>query len=167
MVEKLKTAIKELQKIKEFKDFKKKNPKAYLASCVVIVDGKNVGDWQVDFYIPKKHKMATFVLKDKVELKGEDDIFQKEKAEVEELELSSVKIDLNKMLKLLEDLRKEKYPGDFPNKIIVVLQKFKNNMIWNVTCLTTTLKILNVKFDAKGGNVLEDKIENVFSLKAS
>ena len=70
-------------------------------------------------------------------------------------------------LLLISDLRKEKYPGDFPNKIIVVLQKFKNNMIWNVTCLTTTLKILNVKFDAKGGNVLEDKIENVFSLKAS
>lgn len=167
MVEKLKKAIKGLQKNKEFKEFKKKNPKAYLASYVVIIDGKKVGDWQIDFYQPGKHKMTTFILKEVIELKGEDDIFQKEKAEVKELKLNEVKINLNDMLKLVEEFRKEKYPGEFPDKIVAVLQNLNEKVVWNVTCLTATLKILNIKLDAKNGKVLEEKIENVFSLKAS
>jgi len=167
MVKKLKDGLEKLQKVKEFKEFKKKNHNAYLASCVIIVDGKNIGDLQIDYYIPKKHKMATFIIKEKIELKGEDDIFQKEKSKVNELKLEEIKVGLDKMLKLLEDFRKEKYSGDFPNKIIAVLQSLDGKATWNITCLTATLKILNIKLDAKTGKVLEDKLENVFSLKAS
>lgn len=167
MIAKLKQAIKDLQKIKEFKDFKKKNPKSYLASCVVIVDGKNVGDWQMDYYQPKKHKMATFIIKDEIEFKGEDDIFQKEKAEVKELNLDEVKIGFDEVLKLLEDFRKEKYPGDFPNKTIAVLQVAEDYPIWNLTLLTSTLKVLNVKLSAVDGNVISDQIENFLNFKAS
>lgn len=167
MKENLIKAVKALQKIKIFKEFKKKNPKAYLASCVTIIDGKNIGDWQLDYYQPEKHKMTTFILKDKVELKGEDDIFQKEKKEIKELHLKNMKISLEKVLEILEGLRKEKYGGDFPNKIIAVLQMLGNKAVWNLTLLTTTLKILNVKLNAGNGTVLEERIENVFSLKAS
>lgn len=167
MIEELKKTVKELQKFKAFKEFKKKNPDAYLASCVTIIEGKNIGDWQLDYYQPKKHKMTTFIVKDKIELKGEDDIFQKEKKVIEELKLDEVKVSLDAVLKLIEDFRKKKYPGDFPDKIIAVLQNIDDRIIWNVTCLTSTLKILNVKLDAREGKVLEDRIENVFSLKAS
>ena len=167
MVDKLKKAIKDLQNVKEFKDFKKKNPKAYLASCVVIIDGKNVGDWQVAYYQPKNNKMTTFVIKDKVEVKGEDDIFQKEKVEIKELKLNGIKLSLNEMLKQIEDLRKKNHPGDFPNKIIVVLQNLDNRIIWNVTHLTSTLKIWNIKLDAKTDELIEEKIENVLSFKSS
>lgn len=167
MTEELKKAIKELQKFKAFKEFKKKNPRAYLASCVTIIDGKNIGDWQLDYYQPKKHKMTTFIIKDKIELKGEDDIFQKEKKEIKELHLKGMKISLEKALEILEGLRKKKYEGDSPNKIIAVLQMLEDKAVWNLTLLTTTLKILNVKLSAGNGTVLEEKIENVFSLKAS
>ena len=167
MVEKLKKFVKELQNIKEFKDFKKKNPKAYLASCIVIINDKQVGDWQVDYYQPKNNKMTTFIIKNKIELKGEDDIFQKEKTEVKELKLENVKVNLDKMLKLIEDLRKKNHPGDFPNKIIVVLQNLNDKVVWNITHLTSTLKIWNIKLDAENGKLIEEKMENVFSLKAS
>ena len=167
MVEKLKKAIEELQTVKEFKDFKKKNPKSYLVSCMVIIDGDKIGDWQIDYYQPDTHKMATFILKDEIELKGEDGIFQKEKAVLKELKLEEVKIGLDKMLKLVEDIRKEKYPGEFPNKIISVLQTINDKVVWNLTHLTSTLKIWNIRLDAKNGELIEDNIENVFSLKAS
>lgn len=167
MVAELKRALKNLQKVKEFKDFKKKNPKAYLASCVVVIDDKKVGDWQIDFYLPKKHKMATFVVKDIVEFKGEDDIFQKEKAEVKGLRLDDVKIGFDKMLKLLEGFRKKDYSGDFPNKTIAVLQTIEDYPVWNLTLLTATLKVLNVKINAVDGKVISDNIENFLSFKAS
>lgn len=167
MIAELKKAVKDVQKVKEFKDFKKKNPKAYLASCVVIVDGKKVGDWQIDFYQPSKHKMATFIVKDVVEFKGEDNIFQKEKAEVKELKLDDVKVGFDKMLKLLEDFRKKNYSGDFPNKTIIVLQTIEDYPVWNLTLLTATLKVLNVKLSAVDGKVISDHIENFLSFKAS
>lgn len=167
MLEKLKKALKELKDLKDFKNFKKENSNAYLASCIVIIDGKNIGDWQVDYYQPVKHKMTTFTLKDKIELKGEDNIFQKEKVEIKELKLSEVKTGLDKMLKIVEDLRKKKYPGDFSNKVIAVLQNQDGKVIWNVTNLTSTLKVWNVKIDAKSGKIISEKMENVFSFKAS
>ena len=159
MPEKLKENLKELQKAEEFKDFKKKNPKAYLASCVVIVDGKEIRDWQVGYYLPEKHKIMSFVLKERVEAKGEDDIFQKEKTSIKKLNLGKVKIDLSKALEILENLRKKKYSGDFPNKIIAVLQVIEEGPIWNLTLLTTTLKVLNIKLNAVNGSIISDKIE--------
>lgn len=167
MAEKLKEGLKELQKAEEFKNFKKKNPKAYLASCVTIVEGKNVGDWQVGYYIPKKHKITSFVLKEHIESKGEDDVFQKEKTSIKKLNLKKVKINLSKALEILEKLRKKKYSGEFPNKVIAVLQVIEDEPVWNLTLLTTTLKVLNVKLDAVNGSVISDKIENFLSFKAS
>jgi len=167
MIEKLKEGLKELKDTKEFKDFKKKNPKSYLASCVMILDEKKKGDWQVSYYQPEKHKITTFLLRNPIELKGEDDIFQKVKTKVKELKLEKVKVNLDKMIKIIEDFRKKKYPGDFPNKIIAVLQKSDDKTVWNITHLTSTLKIWNIKLDAEKGKIIEEKVENVFSLKAS
>ena len=167
MIEKLKKAVKKLQDAQEFKNFKKKNPGAYLVSCIIITDGKKTGDWQVDYYQPKKHKITTFILEDELWLKREDDIFQKEKTGLKELKLNKVKISMDEMLELMEKLRKKKYPGDCPNKIISILQNLDGKTIWNVTSLTSTLKIWNIKLDAENGRVIEEKIENVFSLKPS
>ncbi|MBU4501633.1 MAG: hypothetical protein KKA79_03515 [Nanoarchaeota archaeon] len=167
MIKKLKKSLKTLKETKEFKKFKEDNPDSYLASCVIIINDKEPGDWQVDYYQPKKHKMTTFILKEKIELSGEDDIFQKHKSEVKELNVEKVKINLNKMLNTIEDLRKEKYPGEYPNKIIAVLQNQDGKIMWNITHLTSTLKIWNIKLDAEKGKVVEEKLENVFSMKAS
>lgn len=167
MLENLKKSIEELQNLKEFKDFKKKNSDAYLASCVMIIDEKKVGDWQVDFYIPKKHKLMTFLLKEPVECKGEDNIFQKEKTPIKELKLENIGINIEKALDILEDLRKKSYKGDFPNKTIAVLQIVDDKPVWNLTLLTTTLKVLNVKLDAVTGKIISEKIENFLQFKAS
>lgn len=166
MLKKLRRAISKLKKDESFKGFKKDNPDAYLSSCVVITDGKNAGDWEMDYYQPKKHKITTFVLNKSVQRKGEDDVFQKEKSDVEELKLNEVKVGFDKMMGIVEDYRKKHYAGDYPAKIIVVLQRFNGRVIWNVTHLTSTLKIWNIKLDANDGKVIEERIENVFSLKA-
>lgn len=167
MLKKLRRAVRKLQKDKSFRDFKKVNSDAYLSSCVVIIDGKKVGDWEIDYYQPKKHKITTFVLGKNVQCKGEDDVFQKEKSDVDELKLDDVKVSFEGMLKSVEGYRKKHYAGDYPNKVIVVLQKLGDKAIWNVTHLTSTLKIWNIKLDAKDGKVVEERIENVFSLRAS
>lgn len=59
MVEELKKLIKSLEGYKEFKSFKKENPDAYLSSCMVTVEGKQLGEWQINYYLPDKCKMTT------------------------------------------------------------------------------------------------------------
>jgi len=167
MVEQIKESLEELKKADVFKEFKEKNKDAYLASCMTIISGEEKSDLQLDFFQPENHKMTTFIIKDEIEMKGEDDVFQKEKKDVEELKLKNVNINLEKMLDIIEKLRKKKYPGEFPNKIIAILQSLDKKTIWNITHLTSTLKILNIKIDAKTGDIISDKIENVFSMKAS
>ena len=166
MVDELKKLVKELEVSKEFKSFKKDNPDAYLASCVIIVEGKNFGEWQIDYYLPEKHKMTSFVMKEPLQVLNEQDIFQKEKVKVKELELKDVKVGLKKALSLLEAFRKKKYETEFPGKVIVVLQVLEDGPVWNLTLLTATLKVLNVKMDAINGKVSSDTIESFLQFKA-
>lgn len=98
---------------------------------------------------------------------NEQDIFQKEKSEVKELFFKDVKINLEKALLLLEKLRKKKYAGDFPGKVIAVLQVGEDKTVWNLTMMTATLKVLNVKLKASDGKVISDSIESFMSFKAS
>ncbi len=167
MIEELKKTLEKLKDTKRFKEFQHKNPDAYLASCMFNVSGKNISEWQVDYYLPKKHKMISFILGEPIEMKGEDDIFQKEKAKIEKLILDDVKVNVDDMLDRVEKLRKEKHPGDYSNKIFAILQILEDRLIWNVTDLTTTLKIWNIKIDAKTGEVISDKMENFMSFKGS
>jgi len=167
MFDKLKKAVEELEHSEKFKEFKKENPEAYLASCVIILTGNNLSEWQVDYYLPKKHKLATFIIREQADLKGEDEIFQKEKTEIKDLRLKDVKVDLDKAMKILEKLRKKKYSGEFTNKTIVILQVLEGKIVWNMTLITSTLKVINVKINAKTGRIISEKLENLLSFRAS
>lgn len=165
-MEELKKLVKGLEISKEFKSFKKDNSDAYLASCVVTVKGKTSNEWQINYYLPEKNKMTTFVMKKPLEIIKEQDIFQKEKKEVKELEFKDIKINMKKALELLESFRKKKYQTEFPGEVIVVLQVLEEGVVWNLTMLTATLKILNVKMSAVDGEVLSDTIESFLQHRA-
>jgi hypothetical protein len=166
MVEELKKLVKDLESAKEFKSFKKDNPKSYLASCVVTVKGKTSNEGQINYYLPEKDKMTTFVMKKPLQVINEQEIFQKEKKEVKELEFKDIKINMKKALELLESFRKKKYQAEFPGETIVVLQVLEEGPVWNLTMLTATLKVLNVKMSAVDGEVLSDQIESFLQHRA-
>jgi len=165
-MEELKKLVKDLEVSKEFKSFKKENSDAYLSSCVVTVKGKTSNEWQINYYLPEKNKITTFVMKNPLEIINEQDIFQKEKKEVKELEFKDIKINMKKALELLENFRKKKYKAEFPGEVIVVLQVLERCPIWNLTMLTATLKVLNVKLSAVDGEVLSDTIESFLQHRA-
>ncbi len=165
-MEELKKLVKDLESAKEFKSFKKENPESYLASCVVTVKGKTSNEWQINYYLPEKSKMTTFVMKEPLQVINEQDIFQKEKKEVKELEFKDVKVNMKKALELLESFMKKKYKVEFPGETIVVLQVLEEGPVWNLTILTATLKVLNIKINAIDGEVLSDSIESFLQHRA-
>ncbi|MBI4448122.1 hypothetical protein HY643_04020 [Candidatus Woesearchaeota archaeon] len=167
MLEKLKKAFKKLTASSEFKDFEKNHPEAYFSSAFFITEYENRDnpDWQIDFFHPTNGKLTNFAFTaDKIEVSAEQQPFQKEEAVIEKLDLKEA-AKSDGALGDIEDFRKNKYPNETPNKIIVILQKIKGQVIWNVTYLTTSLKIINVKADAEDGKIFEDSLESILSLK--
>ena len=130
---------------------KVKETDRYLVSCFLL-DNK----WRVDFYCPKEHVIYTyFDNKGKLEVQ-KDEIFQKEKHEIEKLDLEKVKIHYK------EALDKITKSGD---KFIIILQSIKNKAVWNITLLTHEFKVYNLKVDAFNGDTLEEIEESIMNFK--
>jgi uncharacterized membrane protein YkoI len=85
-----------------------------------------------------------------------DEIFQKEKHEIEILELNKVKIHYKEAL---EHVTKS------ADRAIIILQTINSKPVWNITLLTTEFKVYNLKVDASSGEKLEESEESIMSFK--
>jgi len=139
-----------LEDVKEIvKQVKEKD--RYLVSCFLLDN-----QWRVDFYSSKEHVIYTYFDNNgKLEVQ-KDEIFQKEKHDLEELDLSKVKIHYK------EALEKITKSGD---KFIIILQSIKKKAVWNITLLTHEFKVYNLKVDASNGETLEETEESIMSFK--
>jgi uncharacterized protein YpmB len=53
---------------------------------------------------------------------------------------------------------------EIPTKKIFILQQ-KESPIWNITYLTQSLNILNMKINAETGQIIEEKIESAMNFQ--
>ena len=153
--------IKHLEKSDEFKAWKKKDPKSYLVHAFA-TDQKD--RWQFGYYNPGSDRITTFVMDKKSIQSSNDEVF-KESGTVERLELDKLKIGFENAKEIAEKLRKEKYPNEQVNKSIFILQSLNKKMLWNITLVTLSFNLINVKIDAIDGNILSDVKESIMSLK--
>ena len=61
----------------EFKKWFSKNKDSYLSSCFSMQDPNSNGEWNFDYYLPKKNKITTFVVSDEIVLNPDQKIFEK------------------------------------------------------------------------------------------
>lgn len=168
MLKKLYAALEKLENHKKLIEFIKKNKDAYFVSAFFMSNdiGAKDAEWQIDYYSPEKHKITSFAFsKGSVDVKEDQEVFQKNHAELKELKLDKVKIDFDKAIGIIEELRKKKYPAERANKIIVLLQDIDGGCLWNITYLTTSFNIWNVKVDAVDGKIKSEKLESVIQFK--
>ncbi len=159
----LKELYDHIQDSKEFKSWHKKNSDFYLCSFFTIL---NEQGWQVDYYSPSKDRIASFIFEQKLKVLNTDSkVFKKEGLKVDKLNLDEIKINLETALDIVLKLKNKKYSNEKANKVIVILQKIKKPL-WNITYLTATFNILNVKIDAKSGKIIEEKIMPALSFKS-
>ncbi len=149
---------------KEFKDWKEKNSKAFLAHFFnTLGPHYKGGDWEVGFYDKDKDKITTFVVGvAAVVVKPEDEVFKKEEHEVRELNVDEVKVDLDVAIKTFKRCQEQKYPGQFPMKLFAILQNIDSGIVWNITSATQTFSALNIKISAVDGKIISDKCESFF-----
>jgi uncharacterized membrane protein YkoI len=72
-------------------------------------------------------------------------------------------VSVGKALKACDELVASKYPGKSVTKRIIILQNLEAQ-VYNITLVTLSFDIINIKVDAVTGKVLADNIQNIMSL---
>ena len=117
-------------------------------------------EWQIDLYDAKKKEMITYSLNK--EIKVEKSKAFKNEYEIKRLEINDVNFDLDKALEISSKMLSKYNTG--ASKIIVVLQKIED-LVWNVTYITTNFGMLNVKIDAQDGKLLSENYSSLLDFK--
>ena len=112
------------------------------------------------FYSKENKKATIFTVADTIEM-SEDDLFQRK--EPEELKLEAVNIDLNNALTIAEEAKVRQLGEEVIEKKIIILSS-ENHSQWNITYITNTLKMLNIKINAIDGNIEKEKVEALIAL---
>ena len=154
-------ALKILEKSKEFKEWKKKNPKAYLSYGFFVVEDVD-SRWKIGYYHKKHDRVTSFNIGEKITIEPEEELFRKEKKEVGKIELGKIKHDLADAVTIAVNLQKEEFATEDPKKIIAILQKLDKWQVWNITFLTQSFNTLNVKIKSDNGRVVEKKLSSLF-----
>tara|TARA_Y100000034_G_scaffold89696_1_gene107976 strand:- start:1416 stop:1868 length:453 start_codon:yes stop_codon:yes gene_type:complete len=124
---------KKLESSKIFKDWKNKHKDSFLCSYIVI------DKTQFDFY-NKNDTITSFTVDNNIEIKENEKIFKK--TELKELDLNNIKLKEKDAIEIVN----KKYSKETFNKKIIILQNTEEPF-WNLTFITASLKILNVKID--------------------
>ncbi|MFH1376900.1 MAG: hypothetical protein ABIH25_04655 [Candidatus Woesearchaeota archaeon] len=156
----LKKSFKNIQDNEKFIEWKKEHFGSYLTNAFL-----NDNEWQFDFLDPKSEMMTSFKFNDKDLFFEESEIFRKEKKEIKELNLEEVKIDLDKAEDLIEKIIDSDYKNEDIQKKIIILQVIEK-LVWNITYITKSFNVLNVKLNAVNGEIINHSMESLLNFKS-
>ncbi|MEA2036358.1 MAG: hypothetical protein U9O94_02535 [Nanoarchaeota archaeon] len=159
--------LKRLREDNKFKEWEKKNKDSFLAHIFKMLDDANKDDWQIGFY-NKDDTMTTFQLTpSEVNIVAPENIFKRPEAKIEKLDEDKIKLDISNALQTAEKIQTTEYKSETPFKIITILQKLDIGQVYNITYVTQTFKVLNLKIDCTTGEVLKKKLSSIMEFKTS
>lgn len=153
-----------LIKSSEFREWKKKNPRAYLVHFLKIEE-ENKGEWQIGYFDKDKDRITTFLAGEQIGIVPEQEAFKEAKA-IKKLLINKVKISSESALGIAQGLQKKSYPGELPIKKIFVLQNISRGQVWNITYITKGFSTINIKIDAETGKILKHEAASLVSFGA-
>lgn len=159
----LKQSIKKVESSKAYKQFIKANPEYSLAHCFTMFqEGDKEHKWEMGYYSGKTDKLVVFETSPKVLMRDAEDALKRE-GTINKLDISKVKVSLTRALEVCSELLSKEYPGKSVTKNIIVLQNLERQM-FNVTLVTISFDIINIKIDAETGEVIDHNLQSIMSL---
>ncbi|HLC62998.1 MAG TPA: hypothetical protein VJJ21_01645 [Candidatus Nanoarchaeia archaeon] len=157
--------LKKLESSKEFKSWKSDNPGYYLSSLFSTLDKEESLKWQFHYYSKEKDEIVTFNLSPEITIDPDSEVFKKKDSRIEPLEIQKVKLGVMQALRKIKNLKQ--YSHETFNQKIILLQQFENQPSWNISLITSTYQIINIKLSAISGKVLHESKESLLSFKTS
>lgn len=159
---KMEKSFEEIKSSEEYKEFRKHEKGAYLIHATLITEPGKKTSWEFGYYHPSRDTITTFTV-NPVKRSGEEEAFKKEKTAINKLNMNTVKTTYEEALKQCEEHRKKNYPGDQIIKIIAILQNL-HKQLWNITLITRSFSIINIKIDAKTSEILSASKSSIMDL---
>jgi hypothetical protein len=158
----VKEVIKSLKKSKDFIQWKSKNKKSYLSHLFMLIEKSKPSVWEIGFFNPENNSITVFEIhSEKITARDPEEAFKQEHTKILEVDETKIKSSLEEILETCEELRTNKYKLLPSLKVIVVLQKLDIGQVWNITLLTQSFKILNVKIDTETKKIIDDKTVSI------
>ena len=137
---------------KEYKQFSREYKNAYLCAGFFVLDfeeGKDIH--QVDFYLPKRNKIAAFLLDNGLTYKLAEAMNEKEPEQIK----GTIKMDLDKLKGIVQDEMKNHTITERVMKMIAILQSVDGKKVWNLNCILSGMALLKVHIDDANGDILK------------
>ena len=158
---KIQPYLEKLEGSKPFKDFQNKNPNAYFSAGFFVLDFQSKNNiHQIDYFIPKTKKIATFMLDSKVEMKLGEASNETTPKKID----GDIKLDLDILKGIVEDEMKNNMVTTKLQKIIAILQNLDGKLVWNLNCITTDMGVIKVHVDDQSHSVLKFEKINLFDI---
>jgi hypothetical protein len=143
-----------------FLAFNAENPHHYLVHAFSTA-GAHIDPMELGYYGKEADKITVFKTDPLTRMPAEE-VF-KERGVLEALDLSLVKLGLTQALAKAEEYRHDAYPKHQTMKTICVLQQ-KQRPIWNMTIVTNTLNMINMRIDAQTGELISREMQSIMNL---
>lgn len=145
--------IEAVEKSSLFKEWKKQHPQAYLVHLFSMG-----GQIQIGYYDKKADAITTFIIGREITQTIDTEIFRQHKV-IPALSRKDVHISLEKAKEIASTCIVKYH--DTPAKEILVLQTIENKPVYNITFITAAFKMLNVKINAKTGEILKEDMQSL------
>lgn len=146
-------ALEALEKNKEFNDWKSTHDKAYLANFFLLKERKEV---KLAYFNPENNKFTTFIPKP-FEILPEDDVLAD--AIPQQLDMHKVHLPLSKAMDIAEKELNKK-GTQIVNQTVAILQCLQVPL-YNITFVTMTFNIVNIRIDASSGELIKSAVSNL------
>lgn len=152
--------FRQLSRSREFLDWQKKNPAAFLSHFYCRLDSRfrPLSPWEAGFYSKKNDKITIFIIGKKISLRPEEDIYKKPGMVIEKLELGKISLDFPQALKIFQNIKIRQYPSEILFNGFLILQNFQHQTVWNISFITKSFQILNVKLNAVNQEIVSHKL---------
>jgi len=153
--------FKQLQENKNFQDFQKENPSAYLCSGFFTIDKEaNENQQHLDFFIPGKEKVFSFQLENDGKMKPLEK-FDKIIPEKMSLDLN---LDFDNIENIIKNKMEEKEMKDKIKKLIFSLQKIEQKNMLMGTIFISGFGLLKANIDLENNDIIDFERKSFFDM---
>jgi len=157
----LQSYFKQLKENKNFQDFQKENPQAYLCSGFFIIDKEaNENQQHLDFFIPGKEKIFSFQMEKEGKMKPLDTL---DKVIPEKLSFD-LDLDFDEIENIIQNKMEEKEMKDKIKKLIFSLQKIEQKNMLMGTVFISGFGLLKANIDLENNEIIDFEKKSFFDM---
>ncbi len=158
-------AIERIEASKEYSKWAKQNPTSFLAHAFTMREKEGFEAWQIGYYSPERNMVTVFELDEQIQMMPESEVFKKDETAVKALDREKIILDAEQALETAAGLTKEEYPHIRSDKQILVLQNIEAGQVWNITFISPSMDVLNIKISSDEGKIVSHGLSRLFEFK--